>query len=216
MTGYSALEIARILEKIPADAGSILECSLNRPELAAAALERHGDAVEVLFPGGGGEDDPQAAERRLQLERWRAKAGSDPYGCILCADSIAEVRDHDSVLEHLLNALRPGGLLVLAIPNLQFFRTVAMVTEGRWEYAPGTAVARNYLRFFTPKSINQTLQNVGFDPVGIFPLRVAPESDFPRDDQHCITQGRVTIGPLNDSEYLNYRTERLLIAAKRP
>ncbi|MBI2422913.1 MAG: methyltransferase domain-containing protein [Candidatus Hydrogenedentes bacterium] len=214
MPAYTDVELAAIVDKIPRDCASLLECSLHRPELRAP-LTRAFPATASLFAEDPEEPNADQA-RRLLLERWDPAGAGQTYDAIVCADSLAEVRDHDSVLENLQRGLNPGGTLVLTLPNLQYFEVVFMVTEGRWEYTPGAAVARNFLRFFTPKSINKTLTAAGYAGIRIYPLRTAPEKQFPRDASRCVQRGRVSIGPLSDSEYMNYRTEFLLIAACAP
>ena len=48
------------------------------------------------------------------------------------------------------------------------------------------------------------------------PLRLAEEQQYPRDASQSVRQGRVSIGPLSDGEYMNYRAQFLLVTASAP
>ena len=91
----------------------------------------------------------------------------------------------NDVLEHLAwpepalavakRILRPGGKLILSLPNVQFLLNVLdLVKRNDWEYRDDGILDRTHFRFYTTKSATRLLKQNGFHVeqiAGINPIR---------------------------------------------
>lgn len=123
--------------------------------------------VEVI----GIEIDPYAAkEAGKYLDKvftGDAESGDFPleknhFDCIICADIIEHMRDPDAFLQKYKKYLKKGGVLVLSIPNVQYYHVILSLLRGRWDYKDRGIFDRTHLRFFTLKSIRELLEGHGF------------------------------------------------------
>jgi len=88
-------------------------------------------------------------------------------------DSYFDVVTMNDVLEHIpwpepalstaRRILRPGGKLVLSLPNVQFLLNVLnLVKRNDWEYEDWGILDRTHFRFYTTKSAARLLERNGF------------------------------------------------------
>lgn len=96
----------------------------------------------------------------LQLP-WTEQA----FDVVICADVLEHLLDPWATTRRLAALLRPGGLLVASVPNVQNHRVIAGLLRGRFEYASSGLLDRGHLRFFTASSLARLLTEAGFDLV---------------------------------------------------
>lgn len=123
-----------------------LGCSVVAVETsaAAAAVTRSRVEVEVIVP-------PAELPPRYR----------GTFDVLLCADVIEHVADPAVFLETLLPYLRPGGRLVLSVPNVAHWSVRLRLLGGRFDYEPTGLLAADHLRFFTRRSLQALLEAVG-------------------------------------------------------
>jgi SAM-dependent methyltransferase len=140
---------------------------------------RFGEAVKARHPGcetWGVEVVPEAAAE--------AKTRNDVVHC-LSLDSGDElpsahfdVVTMNDVMEHLCwpepalalakRILRPGGRLVLSLPNVGYYLNVReLVIKNDWQYKDWGILDRTHFRFYTTKSAEALLRENGFDVLQI-------------------------------------------------
>jgi glycosyltransferase involved in cell wall biosynthesis len=132
-----------------------------------------------------GVDVVEAPDARSRMDRFiRADldAGVPPeagwgYDVVLAADVVEHLRDPARLLRDARAALRPGGTLIVCVPNIGHWYPRFRTLLGRFDYDQRGPLDSGHLRFFTRRSIKRLLEREGFslrrvEPVGL-PFDVA-------------------------------------------
>jgi len=138
----------------------------------AEALTEHGCRVSGI------EYDAEAAEKaRPHLEHLvvgdlvtmdlGAELGDRTFDVIVCADILEHLPDPVDVLRRLLVHLRPGGSVVVSVPNVAHGSLRLALLQGRWQYTPTGLLDSTHIRFFTRRSLVQTLRDAGLVGVDV-------------------------------------------------
>lgn len=87
---------------------------------------------------------------------------------IIMADCLEHLVDPWAVLRSLRSKAKGTARLALSVPNLRYYRlTLALVFAGRFEYSDaGGLMDRTHLRWFTRGSLDRSLRDTGWEPVG--------------------------------------------------
>lgn len=90
------------------------------------------------------------------------------FDCILCLDVLEHLRDPWKILSNLFCFLKPGGVLIVSLPNLRY-RTIIfdLLFKARFEYSEMGIMDRTHLRFFTYHSALQLLLSSGLEDIKI-------------------------------------------------
>ncbi len=155
---------------VPPTARRILDVGCGAGALGAA-LKARSRGTEVHGLEGNGEAAAQArrlldgvAEVDLDRMDVALPLGPQPFDCIICADVLEHLKDPAAQLLRLKRHLAPGGVLVLSLPNVRFFRVVHdLVVRGAWTYQDEGILDRTHLKFFTRASILDLLAQTGFE-----------------------------------------------------
>lgn len=120
---------------------------------------------------GGVELDPAAAAQARDkldavygesIEEMRLPVPEGTLDLILCLDVLEHLRDPWRVAQYLNTLLRPGGSLIVSIPNIRNRRVLLpLVLRGTWEYTDSGILDRTHLRFFTRKSAIDLVASAG-------------------------------------------------------
>lgn len=159
--------------------------------LAAAVLE-HTPAGGTVFEGGvstgyfarllvenglivdGFELDPDAAAQARSVCRtvWQGDLSrfdiegslpDDGYDTLLFGDTLEHLPDPPAVLARLRPKLRPGGWLVVSIPNVANWAIRLSLLAGRFRYRDRGILDRTHLRFYTRATLIEMVESAGFD-----------------------------------------------------
>lgn len=83
---------------------------------------------------------------------------------VLCLDVLEHLVDPWSTVARLAALLKPGGALIMSIPNVRHFRVVfPLLFKGRWNYADHGLMDRTHLRFFTEATAKEMLERARLD-----------------------------------------------------
>lgn len=97
--------------------------------------------------------------------------GKTSFDYIICADVLEHLIDPWTILADLATFIKPGGRLVVSLPNVQHWSVWApLILSGRWEYCEAGIMDRTHLRFFTRSSsqkliIRANLQVIEYQPI---------------------------------------------------
>lgn len=83
------------------------------------------------------------------------------------ADSLEHMREPARALTAVAPYLRPGGVVVVSVPNVRYWRVIAKLVLGRWDYAHTGILSRHHLRFFSRHSLEALLRGVGYTRIRV-------------------------------------------------
>jgi SAM-dependent methyltransferase len=162
----------RLLEAFPGSTGVLLDVSPAMLGETRRKAERRGVA------------DRLALVRHDLHDPFPFPRGSEPFDVVLCLHNVAGlVADPGLLLRRLVRATRPGGLLVLVVPNLHQAAWVSLrdgrpaelrrlLSRGCVRYGPGVPE----VLCFTPDYLRSLLVRAGCGEVAVhgFPVSVYP------------------------------------------
>lgn len=77
-----------------------------------------------------------------------------PFDTILCLDILEHLRDPWGTFKLLRGAVKPGGMLIVSLPNANYIGLVGpLVLRGRFDYVDAGVLDRTHLRWFTRHSM---------------------------------------------------------------
>ena len=163
---YYAQARPEMLEFVPPDTRRLLDIGCGQG--------RFGEAVKKALPGcetWGIELTPEAAAAAATrndkvINGSFGDIGDLPkaYFDVITMNDVLEHIDYsEPVLATVKTLLRPGGRLVLSLPNVRFYLHLRdLIFHKDWEYRDFGILDRTHLRFFTQKSASRLLQECGY------------------------------------------------------
>lgn len=160
-TNYYDQERRDILRLIPGNAVRILECGSGFGRLGKLLRETRFceitgielNPLSIHYIDGVYDDFFVA-----NLETLKLPFPSAYFDCILYPDVLEHLRDPWAVLDYHMNFLKPGGSVVISIPNVRNLSVLYnLLVRGHWTYEESGILDRTHLRFFTLKEITKEL-----------------------------------------------------------
>lgn len=178
MRGQARLDL---LDRIPANAQSLLEFGCGEAPLGAAIKARQKCRVVGI------ELDPRAAAvARKRIDdvyqgdvREIVSLIHERFDWIVGGDIVEHLDEPWSFLADLRRISKPGGHLLLSLPNLANVSVVNDLLRGRFDYVYMGLTCAGHLRFFTRRSIEDMLDIAGWNVESIEPQAVilTPEAE---------------------------------------
>jgi SAM-dependent methyltransferase len=119
-----------------------------------------------------------------------------PFDAVVACELFEHLTDGDRFLKRLVSWLRPGGRAVLSVPNVGHHAIVEDLLAGRWDYLPVGLLCSTHYRFFTHRTLEDTLRAAGIEDYEIIPQPTEPPpwlDDLPPeleiDSESLSTQG---------------------------
>ncbi len=139
------------------------------------AMLKKAGAREVV----GVERDPGAAEaagRRLDqvircdLEELDPSAlGDEPFDAVLASDVLEHLVDAEDVLARAVSRLRPGGAVVLSLPNVSNVYVFAQLLLKSWPRRGSGIFDRTHVRWFAKRDMVRLLEGAGLTVLRVEP-----------------------------------------------
>ena len=135
-----------------------------------------GTVTRILHSKGckvtGVEMDPETlatcepfCERTLQANledpQWSAPLAGETYDVIICADVLEHLRDPRPLLAQLHGFLKPGGSVLMSLPNASHLTVVASLLGGRFPYQKNGLLDNTHLKFYGREDIDALLRECG-------------------------------------------------------
>ncbi|HEX5641859.1 MAG TPA: class I SAM-dependent methyltransferase [Thermoleophilia bacterium] len=139
------------------------------------AMLKKAGAREVV----GVERDPGAAqEARKRLDRVvecdlgeldPAELGGRPFDAILASDVLEHLADAEDVLARAVTLLRPGGAVVLSLPNVANVYVFSQLLLKTWPRRGSGIFDRTHVRWFAKRDMVRLLQGAGLEVLRVEP-----------------------------------------------
>jgi SAM-dependent methyltransferase len=158
-----------VLPFVPATARDVLEIGCGRGltgELLQRTLGCRVTGVEL---------NPEvAADAARRLHAVHAGdvetlALAGEFDAVLALELFEHLTHNERFLARARELLRPGGRLVLSVPNVGHWAVVEDLLAGRWDYLPIGLVCYTHYRFFTRRTLADWLARGGFERFEIVP-----------------------------------------------
>ena len=172
---------ADLLDRIPPTATSLLEFGCGEAPLGAAIKARQKCRVV------GVELDPRAAAvARKRIDaiyqgdvREIVSLIHERFDWIVGGDIVEHLDEPWSFLGELKRISKPGGHLLLSLPNLANVSVVNDLLRGRFDYVYMGLTCAGHLRFFTRRSIEDMLDIAGWevDSIESQPVILTPAAE---------------------------------------
>ncbi len=151
---------------VPLQASTILDLGCASGALGAALRTRQPCTVT------GVESDPAyAADAAARLDHVitadletlvPADEGLDGFDCLIAADVLEHLRDPWTVLRRFAATVRPGGTVIVSLPNVRYWATFAALgVWGSWPLADEGIFDRSHLRWFALSDARRLLEQAG-------------------------------------------------------
>lgn len=117
------------------------------------------------------------------------------FDCVVFNDVLEHLVDPFTVLLKIKNKLTAEGVIVCSLPNIRFIFTLyQLLVKKQWRYEDAGVLDKTHLRFFTKRSIMDTLEALGYKVLTIKGIHGINLWKF------CLL-GIVSLGYLNDTRY---------------
>ena len=180
--GSSHAVILDMMSGLPGSRVLDLGCSSGLFAAHARAAGHHVTGVDYLEIPGVRERTDHFVQASLE-DGIPAEAG-DGFDVIVAADVIEHLSRPGQVMRDMFRVLRPGGQVVLSVPNFAHWYPRIRVAAGLFGYDRRGILDETHLRFFTRATLRRLVRASGFDileerATGL-PMRAISESDGPR------------------------------------
>jgi SAM-dependent methyltransferase len=176
---YESLNQA-VLHSIPVKSRRILDVGCGTGSLGSEL--KSGNEREVIgITFSSAEADLARAQLNqvlvVDLDSFVPTADLGQFDAIVCSHVLEHLREPKRLLSLLREHLVPGGSLVVALPNLLFWKQRVRLLRGNFKYTDGGLMDSTHLRFFDWDTARRLLTDSGFSLVnataeGVCPLPV--------------------------------------------
>ena len=166
-----------LLDRIP-DSATVFEAGVSSGYFARV-LTSNGHTVD------GFDIDPEMAKtaRSVCREVWVGDLGrvdvdelleDGAYDAVVFGDTLEHLPDPAAVLAALRPKLRPGGWLVVSVPNVANWAIRLQLLAGRFTYRDRGILDRTHLRFYTRRSLVDLIASSGYTVDSVTPSVPVP------------------------------------------
>jgi methionine biosynthesis protein MetW len=89
--------------------------------------------------------------------------GHEGFDAIVFGDVLEHTRDPLEILREAQKLLKPGGRVIVSIPNVAYWRTRLALLRGNFDYTDTGTLDRTHLRFFTHRSARALVEAAGYE-----------------------------------------------------
>ncbi len=101
----------------------------------------------------------------IEQDNWSEnllREGYHNFDTILFGDVLEHTRNPERILQDAKGLLKPGGQVIVSVPNVAHWRIRLGLLFGRFEYTDSGILDRTHLRFFTRKTAHSLLTDSGY------------------------------------------------------
>lgn len=94
-----------------------------------------------------------------------AALGAQRFDVIIFADVLEHLPWPIGVLKRYVSLLKPGGTVIVSLPNVGMWSVRLGLMVGRFQYDDSGVLDRTHLRFFTRRTALEMLREAGLEPI---------------------------------------------------
>lgn len=159
---------AAVIGRVPKSALTILDVGCGAGD-NARLLAREGRIVDGVTLSASERDEALNHCRNVvihNLEGGLPPELSGPYDCVICSHVLEHICWPERLLRDIRERLSAKGVLVVALPNLFFYKNRWNLLRGRFEYEDSGLMDNTHFRWYSFRSAQALLATAGFDVVG--------------------------------------------------
>jgi 2-polyprenyl-3-methyl-5-hydroxy-6-metoxy-1,4-benzoquinol methylase len=139
-----------------------------------AMLKKAGarEVVGVERDTGAAQDARKRLDRVIDCDLAKldpADLGDELFDAILASDVLEHLYDAEDVLARAVTRLRPGGAVVLSLPNISNVYVVSQLLLKTWPRRDSGIFDRTHVRFFAKRDMVRLLQGAGLRVLRVEP-----------------------------------------------
>jgi GT2 family glycosyltransferase/2-polyprenyl-3-methyl-5-hydroxy-6-metoxy-1,4-benzoquinol methylase len=166
-----------VLATLVSPGSRVLDLGTGSGALGRVLREQRQCRVDGLTLSPAEHAEAQDAYERLAVAdledpSWADLFAEAAYDCIVCADVLEHLRGPEQVLRACHRLLKPGGSLLVSVPNVGYAGMVVDLMHGDWRYGPEGLLDRTHLRFFTRRSFSRLLHQEGWRVERVEPIEL--------------------------------------------
>lgn len=102
----------------------------------------------------------------------------EKYDVVLATELFEHLNYPEDFLLKMKSVLRPGGRIVLSVPNVGHYSVVEDLLAGRWDYVPIGLLCYTHFRFFTRRTLEDWVERSGITSYEITPQKTELPARF--------------------------------------
>jgi O-antigen biosynthesis protein len=139
-----------------------------------ALLKRAGarEVVGVEMDAGAADEARRRLDRVIQADLAAfdpAQLGDAPFDAILASDVLEHLAEPELVLARALTRVRPGGAVVVSLPNVAHVWVFANLLSKRWPRKSSGIFDRTHVRWFGKRDMVALLEGAGLRVLRVEP-----------------------------------------------
>ena len=159
--GTNRAALLKMLDGVPPARILDLECADGTFAEKARALGH--EVVGVAFVEMPGVRDRVSRFHQADLEYGVPAEVGSGYDYVVIADVLEQLARPSRLLRDIWAVLRPGGQVLLSVPNFNHWYPRTKIAIGRFGYDRRGILDETHLRFFTPRTLRRLVVETGFD-----------------------------------------------------
>ncbi|MBV1692164.1 class I SAM-dependent methyltransferase [Novosphingobium sp. G106] len=167
VSNYHDLVRSDVFALVPQNAGRLLDLG-GGIGATGAALKELGRASEVIVidhvtsAWAKGVDKGYVADLEDTDFLDDVLAENAPFDTILCLDVLEHLRDPWGAIKHVHKSLRPGGVMVISLPNVNHWSLVGpLLLQGRFNLVESGVMDRTHIRWFARHGVIELATSSG-------------------------------------------------------
>jgi methionine biosynthesis protein MetW len=191
---------------VPTTARRILDLGCSSGGLGAALKERQdAEVVGIERDPAYAHDAAERLDRVIVADLDRAipeEYGLAGFDCLIAADALEHLADPWSTLRAFARTLRPGGTVVISLPNVRYWETfVVLGWRGTWPRRDDGIFDRSHLRWFALADARGLLEQAGAHVTTVAPVYRLRPNDW-RSERQGRRFARTPLAPFFVFQYI--------------
>ena len=143
--------------------------------------------------------------------------GAQEFDLLVALDVLEHLVDPWETLARWVELLKPGGHVIVSLPNIQNIEIIRGLAAGKWEYAEAGLLDVTHLRFFTRQGIEQLIAGAGLRVVRTDSVIPQPmDLSQLQDRGNSVADNNLTLHNLTREQVYGLLTYQYLVIGQKP